>query len=56
MSYENLLEMIRLALISDFSPAGKLRQIEAIIAEFKERQKQDEDEMIDLTEVYEGNK
>jgi len=38
MSYENLLEMIRIALESDFSPAGKLDEIEACIAEFRERQ------------------
>ena len=38
MTYENVLEMIRLALLSDFSAAGKLRQIEAIIAEFHQRQ------------------
>jgi len=41
MSYENLLEMIRLALLSDFSPAGKLDEIERSIAEFRERQEQD---------------
>ena len=38
MSYENLLELIRLALISDFSPAGKLDEIEKSIAEFRDRQ------------------
>jgi len=38
MSYENLLEMIRLALLSDFSSAGKLDQILQCVAEFREQQ------------------
>ena len=43
MSYENLLELIKLCLLSDFSPAGKLDEIERCITEFRDRQKQDEE-------------